>query len=107
MLAIETILHPTDFSEPSQCALDLACGLAADYGANLVVIHVIAAPPLQFGGVIFPGPARLERIREQLDDMEVSVEGFDVIRGIAAGNPASEILAMARLSHADLIVMGS
>ena len=31
MLAIRTILHPTDFSEQSDYAFRLACSLARDY----------------------------------------------------------------------------
>jgi hypothetical protein len=41
MLAIHTILHPTDSSEHSQYAFWLACALARDYGARLVVMHAI------------------------------------------------------------------
>ena len=37
MLAIHTILHPTDFSEHAQYAFGLACALARDYAARLVV----------------------------------------------------------------------
>jgi hypothetical protein len=33
MLAIATILHPTDFSEHSEFAFRLACALARDYNA--------------------------------------------------------------------------
>ena len=43
MLAIQSILHPTDFSENSGTAFDLACALAKDYGARLVVMHVAIA----------------------------------------------------------------
>ena len=43
MLAVNTILHPTDFSERSQYAFWLACPLARDYGARLIVVHVVAS----------------------------------------------------------------
>jgi hypothetical protein len=35
VLPIRTILHPTDFSEQSRPAFNLACALARDYGAAL------------------------------------------------------------------------
>src|SRR5436305_10571791 len=49
MLAVNTILHPTDFSERSQYAFWLACSLARDYGAWLIVLHVVAAPAVVYG----------------------------------------------------------
>jgi len=47
MLAIHTILHPTDFSDRSVYAFELACALARDYCARLIVLHV--AVPVFFG----------------------------------------------------------
>ena len=44
MLPIRTILFPTDFSERSACAFPLACALARDYGAKLVLVHVVVPP---------------------------------------------------------------
>jgi nucleotide-binding universal stress UspA family protein len=43
MLAIRRILHPTDFSDLSPPAFEMACSLARDFGAELVVCHV--SPP--------------------------------------------------------------
>ncbi len=51
MLPIKTILHPTDFSAPSEYAFRVACALARDYGAKLVVMHV-DMPPVTIGEVI-------------------------------------------------------
>ena len=42
MLTIRRILHPTDFSECSEHAFRLACTLAQDHGARLLVLHVAA-----------------------------------------------------------------
>src|SRR5689334_10092186 len=44
MLAFKTILHPTDFSEQSSVAFQLACALARDHGARLIVLHVAEEP---------------------------------------------------------------
>ena len=71
MLAVNTILHPTDFSERSQYAFWLACSLARDYDARLVVLHVVAVPTVVYGeGVVVP-PPNPEELRaaaqEQLD----------------------------------------
>ena len=66
MLAVHTILHPTDFSEHSKYAFWLACALARDYGARLVIVHVVAAPAIVYGeGVVPPnaeGPGMVPSI---------------------------------------------
>jgi nucleotide-binding universal stress UspA family protein len=55
---IQTILHPTDFSDRSENAFQLACALTRDYGARLVVVHVLITPTIARGvGVIPPDPA--------------------------------------------------
>jgi nucleotide-binding universal stress UspA family protein len=55
MLPIRTVLYPTDFSESSSFVFRLACALARDYGARLVVVHV-AEPivPIYADGVVIP-----------------------------------------------------
>jgi nucleotide-binding universal stress UspA family protein len=51
MLPIRTILHPTDFSSRSVKALELACALARESGARLVLLHVVpAAAPVTGDG---------------------------------------------------------
>src|SRR5262245_21835070 len=45
MFAFKTILHPTDFSAPSEYAFRLAASLARDHGARLIVLHVEAPEP--------------------------------------------------------------
>jgi nucleotide-binding universal stress UspA family protein len=51
MLPILTILHPTDFSDCSEYARQLAASLARDYGARLVVVHV-APVEIDYSGLI-------------------------------------------------------
>ncbi len=47
MLPIQKILHPTDFSECSSHAFQLACSLARAHGARVIVLHVIPVPLVQ------------------------------------------------------------
>lgn len=107
MFGLKTILHPTDFSEPSNYALDLACRLATDYGASLVIVHVMAAPHPPGGNWSF---FYCEQISEtngkQLADSKPAATA-DAPEGTDHGNPAGEILQMAQLCQADLIVMGA
>jgi nucleotide-binding universal stress UspA family protein len=44
MTMFQTIIHPTDFDEPSKEAFRVARSLAGDLGARLAVFHVIPSP---------------------------------------------------------------
>lgn len=109
MLAIKTILHPTDFSERSEPAFRLACALARDYGARLVVVHVEAFPSVLYGeGIALPVSAvdqqalKDELLRVKSPDARVVVE-----HRLFKGDAAAEIVAAAEDTKADIIVMGS
>lgn len=54
MLPVATILHPTDFSEHSEFAFRLACALARDYNARLVLLHVALPPIMVYGEAQLP-----------------------------------------------------
>jgi nucleotide-binding universal stress UspA family protein len=64
MLPIRTILHPTDFSDRSAYAFRLACALARDTGARLIVLHVAVPPVVAYGEgyvpVVIEGQIALE-----------------------------------------------
>src|SRR5262245_21599989 len=107
MLAVRTILHPTDFSERSGYALRLACALARDHGADLILLHVASIPVIGYAeGVMPPDPEEhLGEVREMLYRIEVPDTTLRVKRQLLQGDPVSEILRVAQDSHADLIVM--
>src|SRR5690242_8829290 len=109
MLPVHTILHPTDFSEPSNSALGLACALARDYGARLVVLHVMAPPVVtSAGGVAAPNPLGLRAAAQgELDRLEVPGAGLRVERRLAEGDPTAEILRAAGDTKTDLIILGT
>jgi nucleotide-binding universal stress UspA family protein len=110
MLPIHVILHPTDFAENSKPAFQLACALARDYGAKLVIMHVYATPvwPIPDGGVV---PMSMEEPRaqllEELDEIEPRDPSIVVERSLVEGEPAFEILRAAGVYEADLIIMGT
>lgn len=108
MLALQTILHPTDFSDRSEYAFRLACALARDYGARLVVIHVLAPPVIGYGeGVIPPEPDLMRaEARHQLESLPMP-QDLHIDRQIAEGEPVTEVLRAADEVGADLIVMGT
>jgi nucleotide-binding universal stress UspA family protein len=109
MLPIHTILHPTDFSDRSTHALHLACALARDYGARLIILHVATTPTIAYGeGVVPPDPETLfEAERELLERLTVPDPAVAVERRFEEGDPIADILRVAQESHADLIVMGT
>jgi nucleotide-binding universal stress UspA family protein len=109
MLAIKTILHPTDFSERSDFAFRLACSLARDYGARLIVLHV-AEPPMALAGegvLMLPPAADLEPLREKLHQIRPQDPKIQVEHRLCQGNAATEILQIAEEPKCDLIVMGT
>jgi nucleotide-binding universal stress UspA family protein len=109
MLPVRTILHPADFSECSRPAFELACALARDYGARLVVIHVAQLPLLMpEGGVLVPSPVdEAEGARVRLEQVRPADSRVGVRHRLAEGDPAEEILKVAEEEQADLIVMGT
>jgi nucleotide-binding universal stress UspA family protein len=109
MLALRTILHPTDFSDYSAYAFRLACALARDYGARIVVLHVATPPVVVYGeGVLPPEPEGYkERLREQLHQVVSQDPKVPVEHRLVEGDAATEILRLAGETKCDLIVMGT
>lgn len=108
MLGIRTVLHPTDFSKSSEYAFGVACALARDYKAHLVVAHVKPLPTVVFGefGVLPPEPPELPEALEQ-KLLQMLPEGISVDHRLLEGEPAQEIVRLAKETEADIIVMGS
>jgi len=112
MSSIQTIVHPTDFSDNSDYAFRTACSLAKDHQACLVLFHVV--PPLV--APIMPEPApdpmvsadsqeclrRWHFIWPEPPDPSVRIE-----HRVAEGIASKEILRMAQTLKCDLIVMGT
>jgi nucleotide-binding universal stress UspA family protein len=109
MLPIRNILHPTDFSASSAAAFQVACALARDYGARLVLLYV-KPPEIVYGdGFILPPDPEPVR-RELFDKLKgLGPVGRDlrVERVLLEGDPAAGILEKARELPCDLIVMGT
>jgi len=110
MLPIHTILHATDFSTQSNHAFQLACALARDYEAKLVVLHV-ALPPVigsEMGIMIPPGGVDFEdELRQKLTQLRPVGLTIPVEHYLREGEPALEILDLAQECQADLIVLGT
>lgn len=109
MLPIRTVLYPTDFSDSARSAFDLACALARDYRAELVIAHVI--PPGHVfapNGIAVPFPAEEPyEARVQLARMHPTSPGVHADHRLLEGDPAEQILKLAADVKADVIVMAT
>lgn len=109
------ILWPTDFSPVAKTALPYALDLAADAGAELVLLHVLT-PPLTYAGPEIPGAlwGELQQknraaAREELRRLAAQVEGprVRVHTLLAEGVPFDQILRVAKRLRCDLIVLAT
>lgn len=101
MLAIQTILHPTDFSERSGYAFETALALARDYGARLLLLHV-TTPPRDA-----PKEEYQQALQEKLRWLHPTETPVAVEARLIEGDAATEILRVAEDGTCDLIVMGT
>lgn len=119
---IKTILHPTDGSESARKALDFACELAAERKAKLLILHVqrqhgserIPQELEQFSEIehIRATEARLLRSAAEyiVEDARLAARNrgiTNVDAQLAEGDPADQIVDLARNRKVDAIVMGS
>ena len=106
---IRVILHPTDFSEASVVALGVACSLAREFGARLVVIHVVPKDLYLEGSMVaefdpmdyqhtLHGICKASRATPSRTPAETMVR---------RGHPVKEILRASEDLACDLIIMGT
>ncbi len=108
MLTVNTILHPTDFSESSEAAFRLACSFARAYGARLIILHVYPRP-VTVGEV---ADRRLSgdpeaALMTKLYDLQPTDREIEVVYRLVEGNAADVIPDVATQEQCDLIVMGT
>jgi nucleotide-binding universal stress UspA family protein len=111
MLPIHTVLHATDFSPASEPAFQLACSLARDYAARLILLHVVEAPVSVLGGAqaLPPSPAEfgIPEATEKLNKMTPPFAEVRLERLLRIGEPVTEILQSAKENSCQLIVLGT
>lgn len=110
MLALKLILHPTDFSPRSEYAFRLACSLARDHGARLLVLHVVTPPPaVSYGEMILDTDtaAQVEQYRQTLEQIKSPDPKVQIQHRLEEGFPASEIIRVANEVQCDMIVLGT
>jgi nucleotide-binding universal stress UspA family protein len=108
-VGIQRILVAFDASPHAEHALDVALSMAGDLKAKLFVISVIRPPEpaesAEFHAVLEDGQERYEKhfvsLRERAKQKDIELE-TDVV----LGHPAEQIIHMADVVQASLIVMG-
>jgi nucleotide-binding universal stress UspA family protein len=115
MLPPKVILSPIDFSDPSHEALDVAADLAARFGSELLLVHVVPVVPKLPSGVSIFKEGEYER--ELIQDAEKRlaefvkkyVENGIKSRSVAgqANDAAMEIVRTAEHEDVDLIVIAT
>lgn len=116
MIALKNILVPTDFSEPSQQALEYGRELARQFGARLHVLHTVENVMIP-GGAEVP-VAAIQQVEQGLEsvaarqmaeavtaDDRATLQVATVVR--AARAAAIDVVDYARENQIDLIVMGT
>jgi universal stress protein A len=111
--ALRRVLVPVDFSECAQKALDYAVPFAKQFGAELVLLHVVPAnyPIGEFGMI---DVAFMEKeLRATAEKQLAALVAKRIPKGVASksqvrvGRPVSEIVQVARQEQADLILLST
>ncbi|MEW6321075.1 MAG: universal stress protein [Acidobacteriota bacterium] len=116
MIALRTILVPTDFSDTSEVALRYGKALAGAFKATIHVLHVVQEPFAQPWAVEAYGFSLAALQQEWLKEATARIEKAltpDERRALNAqlvtvlGHPVVEVLRYAQEHQVDLIVMGT
>jgi nucleotide-binding universal stress UspA family protein len=116
MLPLKKIVWPTDFSEPANEGLKIAAELCAQFSAEMLMVHVVSPLPTMHGGIAPTGfhiPTVLKEIKEtaetSLEEIRRAKMPVDapVRTSVIQGQPADEIVKLAKREKADIIVMSS
>ena len=115
MLPWKLILAPTDFSSPSREGLGAAEELAANFHAEILLVHIVpflpsipTTPELLFDPTKYEqlldadAEEKLRKLKEELQEKELKVRTH-----LGHGPAAEEILLLAEAEHVDAIVMAS
>lgn len=107
---MKTILHPTDFSECSDMAFDLAASLAEKFNARLLLLHVYPPTTLSAGveDLVMPPDFYRESLETDLREYDRRRPTLDIEHLLVSSvRVADTILQVARDTGCETIVMGS
>jgi len=115
VIKLKKILVPTDFSDSAHHALTYGTSFAREYGAELVLLHVVENLTVGYASDLFPVPmaevfqeisgyARAELAKLGAEARE---KGVSVREEVVQGKPSAEIIRFAREGDVDMIVLGT
>jgi universal stress protein A len=115
VIRVNSVLHPTDFSENSKGALRYACAFADHFKAKLHIIHVVANQALTLSAPLEAGylPESYEEdLRATSNDALAKLPekgwfGGEIVRACLVGSTFVEIIRYAKEQDTDMIVMGT
>lgn len=117
MIALKTILVPTDFSDPSQIAVRYGKAFADSFGAALHLVYVVdSASMVAWGspdgavGVplgVYEEAEQQARAHLQAVLTEDERTRYRAVQAVLTGSPFVEIVRYAKRCEIDLIVMGT
>lgn len=106
---IQTILHPTDLSDRCAEAFRVACSLAKDLAARVIVVHVPEQAVTGIGMAVPPPLPEGHRggMEASLRHFHQPAPGVQVEYRVEEGDASTEIVRAAKATACDLIVMGT
>ena len=109
MATCDIVLHPTDFSDEADEAFRMACSIARDQFATVVVMHVLPPSFKVDCETEAPGDPtpEVKRCLDEFRRMKTLETDIPVRFRVVAGYPVGMILNVACEECADLIVMAS
>lgn len=115
MIEFKKILFPCDFTDANRKIVPYVLSTAEKYGAQLYVFH--AVDDLEgWGGVYMPYSHREDIIRQAMEQAEKLMDDLckeqldaypNLVKRLVSGDPARQILQMAKDENIDLIVVGT
>ena len=112
MLPLQKIVCPTDFSEPTYVALEVAGELAAHFGAELYLVYIVQ-PLGQYSNLVLnAGDIEETMASDAAQKLHTVIKGHlseavQVRTLVRRGQVADEIVAVAQEEDAGLIVIAS
>lgn len=115
MIRLKTILHPTDFSEHSRYALEVACALAREQAAQVILLHVVPPPaPVSADAPAVKARHTEEDVKAYREEMAGLLArareraSWAKVEPVLREGPVAEVIARTVAERpCDLIVMGT
>ncbi len=109
------VLCPVDFSDPARAAMNAAAELCAHFDAELVLFHAYQLPGYTLPeGSVVASPKMLQDLADQADTHLAEWRGAAgrmgaprVTTAKSIGDPALEVVRLAREGGFDLVVVGT